>query len=35
MWGEKPSPQRKAYVATILGIFPPLNFDDTLDNPLF
>jgi hypothetical protein len=23
MWGEKPSPQRKAYVATILGITPP------------
>ncbi|KAH9028050.1 hypothetical protein EDB83DRAFT_2230145 [Lactarius deliciosus] len=28
MWGEKPSPQRKAYVATILGILPPLDSDD-------
>jgi hypothetical protein len=28
MWGEKPSPQRKAYVATILGIPPPLEYDN-------
>lgn len=28
MWDEKPSPQRKVYVATILGIPPPLNFSD-------
>jgi hypothetical protein len=28
MWGENPSPQRKVYVATILGIPPPLDSDD-------
>jgi hypothetical protein len=28
IWGEKPSPQRKVYVATILGISPPFDFDD-------
>ncbi|KAI9456116.1 hypothetical protein BJY52DRAFT_1121402, partial [Lactarius psammicola] len=31
MWGERPSPQHKAYVATILGILPPSDSD----NPFF
>lgn len=31
MWGAKPSPQCKVYVATILGIPPPSNYN----NPFF
>jgi hypothetical protein len=28
LWGEKPSPQRKAYVATVLGLPLPLESND-------
>ena len=28
LWGEKPSPQRKAYVATVLNLPLPLEFND-------
>jgi hypothetical protein len=28
LWGEKPSPQRKAYVATVLGLPFPLESTD-------
>ena len=28
MWGEKPLPQHKVYIATVLGIPPPLDYDN-------
>jgi len=28
MWGEKPLPQSKAYVATVMGVPPPLEYND-------